>query len=220
MEEERPTKRLKKIIKTQVPIMSYTIYDSEPEFIEEVVDVTEEEILDAILNVVFPEFNVRGGEEEFEFSPQWMKNIQPQFKNLESLREIPREHNALKILLLFVQQYLYEVGNQEAGIEREFLVEKAIYLLRWIGPNCWKFILESVIDEQIILSYPECIKRWRFLLNNWHVQNLYFNMSLLLSEDAINKNHSIYFIRLSNTQPGVVTVDYWNPKKNKMTSTR
>jgi hypothetical protein len=223
--EERPVKRLKKTIRTEIPNMSYAIYaepDDEPEFIEEMIDVAEEDVLDTILNIVFPEFDVHNHPEhkEFSFRPQWMKNIEPRFRDLESLREIPPEHNALKILLLFVQQHLYGIGNEQVGQQRIFSVEKAIYLLRWIGPKCWKFIYESVVNEQIMLHYPECIDRWRFLLNNWDVQNLYFNMSLRLSQNAISRNHSMYFIRLSNTQPGMVTVDYWNSKKNTVTSTR
>lgn len=188
-------------------------YVSESESESEIDHITH-----ALVHVIFPQFsdNILQKTLTKNYPFKWMTSDIPQelLEFTDSLDDIP--DIGMKIIMLFMYQW-YQQNNTD-GVARNFSIGNAFQILRWIGPNCYDFLLDVIAKKTTKQS--KCRKRWEFLESQWDSPNLYISLPSNFATQEIRKNHGLYFIRLSGTHPGSITVDSWDPKKRNILSAR
>lgn len=200
-----------------------TAYDSAASS-EDDEDVIIDIVSNALVDIIFPEFaeQITGKVLIKKYGSQWMANNIPNelVELSDDLETIP--HIGIRTILLHVFRWYQTLNAQsEENQQRNFSIQNAFQILRWIGPNCFKWLLHLISNNINPNSdYTPCPNRWQFLESQWESPNLFITLSVKDTYGEIRNNHSLYFIRLSTTIPGTLTVDFWNPATEQPNSQR
>lgn len=123
-----------------------------------------------------------------------------------------------------IRKYFYAspLTSEYSGYNqyRTYSDEHAIYLIRWLGADCFDMLTDLLNKDYSKWTKTLCFGRWTFLIKYWNAPPIAFFMSLPEANKLIQTNPQVYIIRLSTTEPGQLSVQYWDPRYNKSSATR
>lgn len=116
-------------------------------------------------------------------------------------------------LINFIQNNLYNHYNLSF---RKFTIDKAIYLIRWLGYPCMNFLYTLALGKLQQPSVNTCQGRWNFLNNFWVAKPVAFLMSYDTANEIIENDHTKYIVRMSTTNSGQLAIHFWDPSENRV----